>query len=135
PGSPPGYGELGNRIPWGANVRQVPAQDLRHESLDCVIYQSRSAFERDRLLLLNPDQQALPSVYIEHNPPEPHPTNTVHCFQHPHGILVHVTEYNALMWSSPEVETCVIEHGLIAPPTALYTGELERGIAVINHLS
>ena len=134
PGNPPGYAALGPRIPWGPNVRQVPAEHLHKEPLDCVIYQSRGAFERDRFRLLTPGQRALPCAYIEHNPPEPHPTDTVHFFRHERGILVHVTHYNALMWHAPGVRTRVVEHGIVAPAAALYTGELARGITVINNL-
>ncbi len=134
PGNPPGYSELGSKIPWGDNVYQVPASELRKEKLDCVIYQSRSVFERDRFDLLTPLQRALPCAYIEHNPPEPHPTDSVHFFRHDNGVLVHVTPYNALMWHSPGVCTRIIEHGVIASPTPLYTGELTRGITAINHL-
>lgn len=134
PGDPPGYAAPGPKIPWGPNVHPVPAQDVCREPLDCVIYQSRGAFERDRLLLLTPAQQALPCAYIEHNPPEPHPTDTVHWFRHEHGVLVHVTHHNALMWDCQDVPTRVIEHGLVAPPRPLYTGELARGITVVNHL-
>ncbi|WP_368643220.1 glycosyltransferase [Castellaniella ginsengisoli] len=134
PGDSPGYGLPGPRIPWGRNVHPVPAREVCREALDCVIYQSRSAFEHDRLLLLTPRQQALPCAYIEHNPPEPHPTDTVHWFRHERGVLVHVTAHNALMWDCPDVRTQVIEHGLVAPPWPLYTGARPRGIVVVNHL-
>src|SRR5690606_3171270 len=121
PGNPPGYGALGTKIPWGANVRQVPAHALRDEALDCVIYQSRAPYEEDRLRWLTPGQQALPSIYIEHNPPAPHSTDTTHCFRHEQGMLVHVTHYNAFMWHSPVVPTRVIEHGIIALAHTLST--------------
>lgn len=134
PGNPAGYSALGTKIPWGANVREVPAHALQNEHFDCVVYQSRSVFERDRIDLLTPEQQALPCVYIEHNPPEPHPTDSVHFFHHDDGILVHVTPYNALMWHSPDVRTRIVEHGVVAASHSLYTGELDRGIAAINHL-
>lgn len=134
PGNPNGYSALGTKIPWGSNVREVPAHELRNEQLDCVIYQSRSAFERDRFDLLTPRQQALPCAYIEHNPPEPHPTDSVHFFKHDNGVLVHVTPYNALMWNAPDVCVRVVEHGVVAHPDVLYTGELARGIAAVNHL-
>ncbi|WP_276808799.1 glycosyltransferase family 4 protein [Castellaniella defragrans] len=134
PGDPPGYATPGPRIPWGPNVHPVPAREVCREALDCVIYQSRAAFERDRLLLLTPEQRALPCAYIEHNPPEPHPTGTVHWFRHERGVLVHVTPHNALMWDCADVRTQVIEHGLVAPPRPLYTGERPRGIVVVNHL-
>ncbi len=130
----PGYSPLGFKIPWGGNVREVPAGQLRHEQLDCVLYQSRGAFERDQFDLLSPAQRALPCAYIEHNPPEPHPTNTAHFFRHEKGLLVHVTAYNALMWDSGDTRTRVVEHGVAPMPGVVYTGELARGITVINHL-
>ncbi len=131
----PGYSALGHKIPWGRNIRMVPAEQLCREEFDCVIYQSRDTYENDRLQLLSAVQQKLPSVYIEHNPPEPHPTDTLHFFRHEHGVLVHVTEYNALMWDSGSMPVAVIEHGIPEAPGIHYSGELERGIVVINNLS
>jgi hypothetical protein len=47
--------------------------------------------------------------------------------------MVHVTHYNRLMWKSNCRIIKVIEHG--APEsTVTYSGELERGIVVVNHL-
>ncbi|MEI2415165.1 glycosyltransferase family 4 protein [Orrella sp. JC864] len=129
-----GYGALGEKIPWGENVRQVPADALREQALDCVIYQSRGNLE-DAAALLDARQQALPCAYIEHNPPEPHPTDTVHPFRHERGVLVHVTHYNAAMWHAPGMPAQVIEHGVPAPAGPLYRGELARGIVVVNHLA
>ena len=134
PDNRPGYGALGDRIPWGRHVRMVPAEKLRFEPFDCIIYQSRSVFERDRHELLTPAQQALPSVYIEHNPPEPHPTDTRHVFRHDRGMLVHVTHYNALMWDSGDMPVRVVEHGVPEAPGVRYSGELRRGIVVVNNL-
>jgi Glycosyltransferase len=130
-----GYGALGPKIPWGPNVRMVPAEAVCNEPLDCIIYQSRSAFEADRFSLLTPTQRALPSVYIEHNPPEPHPTDTRHFFRHGRGVLVHVTDYNALMWDSAGMPWVVIQHGIPEQRGVRYSGELEKGIVVINHLA
>lgn len=134
PGNPPGYGSLGDRIPWGANVREVAADRVRDETLDCVVYQSRQAFERDRLELLTPEQQALPCAYIEHDPPQPHPTDTAHWFRHDRGLLVHVTHYNGLMWDAGDMPTRVVEHGIVPAVDVAYQGDLARGIVVINHL-
>ncbi|RTZ48312.1 glycosyltransferase family 1 protein [Candidimonas sp. SYP-B2681] len=129
-----GYGALGPKIPWGKNVRQLPAGQLKNEEFDCVVFQSRPVFERDRFDLLTAGQRALPCAYIEHNPPEPHPTDTKHFFEHENGVLIHVTPYNDLMWHSPNVATRIIEHGVVALPAATYSGELARGISAINHL-
>lgn len=132
PGEVPGYGALGSRIPWGCNVKQVPAGQLRSMHFDCVLYQSRQNLE-DARLLLGPAQRALPSVYLEHNPPEPHPTDTIHPFRHERGLLVHVTPFNAVMWDAAGMPVRIIEHG-VPLPVARYEGTLARGIVVVNHL-
>lgn len=164
PDNPPGYGALGPALPWGSNVTAVPAWQVRSLQFDCVIYQSRAAFLHDRALLMSARQQALPCVFIEHNPPEPHATDARHFFQHDNGVLVHVTHYNALMWEAQDVPVAVIEHGVpemaawadagvhgstqtsgIADTSTLNThashaaeannmGSRNRGIAVINNL-
>jgi hypothetical protein len=129
-----GYAAIGSRIPWGSNVSMVAADQVRNEDFDCIIYQSRAVYEQDREHLLTPRQLGLPSIYIEHNPPEPHPTNTRHIFKHERGLLVHVTHYNAMMWDSGDMPVMVVEHGIPENGRVHYTGELERGIVVINNL-
>lgn len=132
-GHEPGYGPLGRRIPWGPNIRQVPAQALRDMRLDCVLYQSRRNLE-DAPGLLTPEQLALPCAFLEHDPPVAHATDTAHPFRHDRGVLVHVTPYNAAMWDNGATPVRVVEHGIVAPE-AHYTGEIERGIVVVNHLA
>jgi hypothetical protein len=134
PDNRPDYAALGPNIPWGDNVYQVPVHQLKEQALDCVIYQSRRVFESDAQALLSASQLALPCAYIEHNPPEPHPTDTEHFFHHNHGVLVHVTAYNALMWCSPSTRTHIVEHGVKIPAGVQYSGHIARGISVINHL-
>jgi glycosyltransferase involved in cell wall biosynthesis len=134
PGNPPGYSAIGSKIPWGANVVQVPAEQLREQRLDGIVYQSCATYEDDRQVLLSPEQLALPSVYIEHNPPEPHAVATRHPFRHDKGVVVHVTHYNALYWDNGDMPVKVIEHGLVAP-AAIYRGDKAAGIAVVNHLA
>ncbi|MDH0737149.1 glycosyltransferase [Achromobacter spanius] len=133
PGNPPGYGALGRKIPWPANVVQVPADTLLRMPFDCVLYQSRQNVE-DARLWLDDAQRALPSVYLEHNPPEPHPTDTVHPFRHDRGLLVHVTPFNAAMWDAGGMPMRVVEHG-VPPPAVTYDGGTPKGIVVINHLA
>lgn len=134
PDNRPDYAALGPNIPWGDNVYQVPVHQLKEQALDCVIYQSRRVFESDAQALLSASQLALPCAYIEHNPPEPHPTDTEHFFHHNHGVLVHVTAYNALMWCSPSTRTHIVEHGVKIPAGVQYSGHIACGISVINHL-
>lgn len=131
----PGYGRLGNKIPWGENVKEIPAEEIAKEDFDCVIYQSQSGFQDDAPRLLTPSQRALPSIYIEHDPPRPYPVDTEHWFRHDRGILVHVTHYNALNWDAAGMPTRVIEHGVPVDPLVHYTGERPGGITVINGLA
>ena len=48
---------------------------------------------------------------------------------------MHVTPFNDLMWDSGATPTRVIEHGVVVPDDARCTGELERGIIVVNDLA
>jgi glycosyltransferase involved in cell wall biosynthesis len=48
--------------------------------------------------------------------------------------LIHVTHYNRLMWDSGSTPTAVIEHGVPDHADVRYTGELPRGLVVINDL-
>jgi glycosyltransferase involved in cell wall biosynthesis len=52
----------------------------------------------------------------------------------PNLLLVHVTCFNDLMWDCGRTPTCVIEHGVMVPSDVYYTGELERGLVVVNNL-
>ncbi|MVW73191.1 glycosyltransferase [Bordetella sp. 15P40C-2] len=131
--SAPGYGALGRRIPWAPNLTQVPASSLAEMEFDCVLYQHKQNLA-DAQLLLTDRQRALPSIYLEHNPPEPHPTDTRHPFTHARGMLVHVTPFNAVMWDSGDMPLRVVEHG-VPVPQARYDGSLQRGIVVANHLA
>ena len=131
----PGYAGRAGTLPWGANVTEVPVEQVREASFDCVLYQSRSAWERDRFNLLSEAQRKLPRIFLEHDPPQAHPTDTRHIVDDPDAMLVHVTAFNDLMWDSGRTPTTVIEHGVKPLSAARYSGELERGIVVVNNLS
>ncbi|MEK7944921.1 glycosyltransferase family 4 protein [Pigmentiphaga sp. YJ18] len=134
PGGGPGYAPLGHGLPWGRNVHEVSASKVRDMRFDCVLYQSKQAYLEDRGQLLSAAQRQLPQIYLEHDPPQLHPTNTVHWFQEPRGTLVHVTPFNALMWDSGCTPARVVEHGVRLPPDIEYQGTTPRGIVVVNHL-
>lgn len=133
PGYPPGYGALGPGLPWGDNIREVPAEQVRELQLDCVLYQSQSHWQRDRDELLSESQRRLPCIVLEHDPPQQHPTNTEH-WADDADLLVHVTAFNALMWNSGRQRTQVIDHTAVIAPEVAYGGASEAGICVINHL-
>jgi len=129
-----GYGGIGGPFPWGSNVHELPADALRRQAFDVVIFQARAQYERDQYELLTPAQRRLPRIYIEHDPPREHPTDTRHPVDDPDVLLVHVTAFNDLMWDSGRTPTCVIDHGIELTEDARYSGELPRGLVVVNNL-
>jgi hypothetical protein len=134
PGHPPGYAGRVGALPWGDNVHEVPYDAVPRTAFDCVLYQSRHHYEHDRVELLSPAQRALPSIYLEHDPPQQHPTDTRHWVRTSDTLLVHVTPFNALMWDSGTTPTAVIEHGVQLPCPARYCGDLPKGVTAVNNL-
>lgn len=121
-------------LPWGNNVHDAPVDQLAQMEFDVVLYQSRPEFETDRRTLLTEAQRRLPTIYLEHDPPQEHPTDTVHWAADPHTLIVHVTPFNALMWDSGASPVRVVEHGVLPLAPDRYTGTTERGIVVVNNL-
>jgi glycosyltransferase involved in cell wall biosynthesis len=135
PGRPAGYGGCGGSWPWGANVHEVPAEAVADLELDAVLFQSYQNFSEDQYQLLSPAQQQLPRLYLEHDPPRQHPTDTVHpATSDPTVEIVHVTHFNRMMCDNGSNPTHVIDHGVVVPPAVRYTGELDKGIVVINNI-
>ncbi|MDN4036282.1 glycosyltransferase family 4 protein [Massilia sp. YIM B02443] len=135
PGRPPGYGGRCGHHPWGDNVHDLPAETARTRQFDCILFQDDHQWERDQYDLLTPAQRALPRIYLEHDPPLAHPTETRHPVDDPNVLLVHVTPYNALAWNSGRTPTRVIEHGVAAPSGVAWHGELARGLVISNNLA
>jgi glycosyltransferase involved in cell wall biosynthesis len=134
PGHPPGYGGRGGHLPWGNNVHDCPVESVRDRTFDCVLFQSLVHYEKDQHEILSDAQRALPRIYLEHDPPLHHPTNSRHPVDDASMLIVHVTHYNALMWDCARVPTRIVEHGVRVPDGIEWTGDLPRGVAVINHL-
>lgn len=134
PERPPGYTGRSGHIPWPENVHDMPVHRLGDYKFDCIIYQSPQQYHKDQHELLTPEQRRAPKIYIEHDPPQEHPTDTPHPVDDPEVLLIHVTHFNRLMWNSRATPVRVIEHGVIIPERIRYSGELARGIVVINHL-
>lgn len=131
----PGYSGRAGTLPWGANVEEVDVDALATTPFDCVLFQSARAWHEDQYRFLSEAQRRLPRIYLEHDPPQQHPTNTVHPVDDPATLLVHVTPFNALMWDNRSTPVRVIEHGVMVPREARYSGEIKRGIAIVNHLA
>jgi len=129
-----GYFGRGETFPFGANVIEIPASEVKNVSFDCILFQSERNYLTDQHEILADWQKRLPRIYVEHNTPERHPTNSIHVVRDPSVTMVHVTHFNKLMWDSgPLRNVHVIEHGVCVPPVT-YQGDIPRGIVVINHI-
>jgi glycosyltransferase involved in cell wall biosynthesis len=129
-----GYYGKGNTFPFGDNVIEVPAKEVRNISFDCILYQTNKNWLVDQYEILSEQQRKLPRIYLEHDPPSHHPTDTKHIVNDPEVIMVHVSHFNKLMWNNNSSKIVkVIDHGVISPPVN-YSGEFEKGIVVVNHL-
>lgn len=135
PGKPEGYGGRAGTLPWGENVFEVDAEAVRDCDFDVILYQSHKNYLEDRLEILSEKQLSLPQIYLEHDPPLKHPTDTRHPVDDPDMLIVHVTQFNQLMWDNNRTPSTVIEHGVVAPEAVRYTGELERGVTVVNNIA
>jgi len=131
------YGGLpkNSSFDWPANAHEIPAQDVAALDLDVILFQAKRNYLHDQFEILTEDQRTLPRVYLEHDPPREHPTDTHHWVDDPNALLIHVTQFNRLMWDSNRTPTRVIEHGVTIPQDVTYTGELDRGIVVVNGLA
>ncbi|MFQ4144078.1 glycosyltransferase [Chlorogloeopsis sp. ULAP02] len=134
PERPEGYGGRLGGLPWSDNIYDLPASEVKNLNFDCILFQSQRNYLEDQYEILSESQRQLPRIYLEHDPPRENPTNTRHIVDDPNILLVHVTHFNQLMWDNGCTPTCVIEHGVIVPEGIRYTGELEKGLVVVNGL-
>ena len=132
PVKPDGTGSRGD-WGWPDTVHDIPEERVRELDVDLVLYQ-HEANRRDAPRILSDRQLRGPRVHVEHDPPQGHPTDTRHPVDDPDALLVHVTPFNDLMWDTGRTPTRVIEHGVAIPDGVRYTGELDRGIVVVNNI-
>jgi hypothetical protein len=128
-----GYYGRGETFPFGENVIEVAANEVKNCEFDCILFQTNKNFLTDQFDILSAEQRALPRIYLEHDPPIKNPTDQKHIINDPEVLMVHVTHFNKLMWHTENCKVKVIEHGAVQP-TVSYSGELEKGIVVVNHL-
>jgi glycosyltransferase involved in cell wall biosynthesis len=133
-GHSPGRSGRNGTLPWGDNVFEAPVAALRRMAFDLVLFQSRREYEEEQYELLSAAQLKLPRIYLEHDPPREHPTDTRHWVDDPNTLLVHCTNFNALMWNSGRSPVRVIEHGVKLLTPAQWNGRKPCGVAVVNNL-
>jgi hypothetical protein len=135
PGKPEGYGGRGPTYEWSLETVEVSADAVRDLDLDLIVYQTPKNFFEDAPEILSPEQRTLPAIYLEHNTPQGRINEMVHPVNDPGILLVHVTHFNSLFWDCRETPTHVIDHAVMPfRPGGIYTGELERGVSLVNDL-
>jgi hypothetical protein len=133
-----GHSGRSGTLPWGDNVHEAPIEAIAAMQFDLVLFQSRTAWDEEQHQWLSPAQRRLPRIYLEHDPPQQHPTETRHWVadaNDPNVLLVHVTAFNALMWNNGEAPVRVIEHGVKPLAEVRYSGERASGLVVVNNLA
>lgn len=118
---------------WPPNAVEVTPEELRDAAFDVVVLQRPHELDElcEQWTGRRPGRD-VPAIYLEHNAPQ----GRIEAMRHPTAdrgdvLLVHVTHFNALFWDAGTTRTRVIEHGVIDPGRR-YSGELARGVAVIN---
>jgi hypothetical protein len=65
------YGGLppGNSYPWPSNAHEVPVEQVKNLDLDVILFQTKRNYLLDQYEILSDEQQRLPKMYLEHDPP------------------------------------------------------------------
>jgi hypothetical protein len=127
-----GYGGRSPGFTWGKNVHDIPAEQVKDLQLDCILFQTEKNYLHDQYEILSEAQRRLPRIFLEHNPPRTHPTDAKHVVDDSTVLLVHVTDFNNLMWDNNRTPTKVIDHGVVVPAEVYYTGQIPKGLVVVN---
>lgn len=124
-----GRGLLGRTWPQAV---ETPVERLREEAIDMVILQRPEELELVERWTGRRPGVDVPAVFVEHNAPRPLAVDSVHPLAGQSDIpIVHVTDFNQLMWDSGIAPTLVIDHG-IADPGPRYTGDIAAAATMIN---
>jgi len=116
---------------WPA-AQEVSLDRLREEDVDLVVLQRPEEIELVERFLGRRPGIDVPAVYVEHNAPRPYAVDAVHPLAERCDIpVVHVTDYNRLMWDTGIAPTRVITHG-IADPGNLFSPEIGAAATMIN---
>lgn len=117
---------------WPPSAREVPVAALAGTEFDVVVLQRPHELDLVPRWTGRRPGRDVPAVYVEHNAPD----GAVPLTRHPLAdrsdiLLVHVTNFNRLIWDSGRAPTAVVEHGVVDPGPR-YTGELPRAAVVVN---
>jgi Glycosyl transferases group 1 len=124
-----GRGLCGRNWP---RAQEVSSDRLRGEDIDLVVLQRPEDIDLTARWLDRRPGIDVAAVYVEHNAPRPFAVDSTHPLADRADIpVVHVTDFNRMMWNSGAAPTRVITHG-IADPGLQYTGEIPAAATMIN---
>lgn len=114
------------------NATEVSPDELRLREVDLVVLQRVEDLELAEQWLGRRPGIDVPAVFVEHNAPRPHPVDSRHPLADQSDIpIVHVTDFNALVWDNGSAPVRVIDHG-VPDPGPLYTGEIAAAATMMN---
>ncbi|PWV72773.1 glycosyltransferase [Nocardia neocaledoniensis] len=118
--------------PWPDRAEDITPEALADEHVDVVVVQRPRELELARRWLRRTPGVDVPLMYVEHSPPTGHAATTRHPMADRDDLtLVHVTEFNRLMWDNGDTRVRVVPHGVLDPGDR-YTGELERVATIVD---
>jgi glycosyltransferase involved in cell wall biosynthesis len=124
-----GRGLCGRNWP---RAQEISPDRLRDEEIELVVLQRPEEIELATRWLGRRPGIDVPALYVEHNAPRPFAVDSVHPVADREDIpLIHVTDFNRLMWDNGRAGTRVITHG-IADPGQLYSGDVPAAATMIN---
>lgn len=117
---------------WPGSVLEVPQERLAEHDIDVVVLQRPEEIALVQRCTGRRAGSDLPAIYLEHNTPRGDVPLTRHPLADRDDVpLVHVSDFNELMWDSGRAPTTVVRHG-IPDPGYRYTGELPNAAVVVN---
>ena len=124
-----GRGLCGRNWP---RAEEIPVDRLRDTDVDLVVLQRPQELELASRWLGRQPGRDVPAVYVEHNTPRPFAVDSAHPIASRSDILlIHVTDFNRLMWDNGLAPSMVITHG-IADPGLRYNGDVAAAATMIN---
>ena len=116
---------------WPSAVEVTP-DELAERQVDLVVVQRPEELALAEQWTGRRPGIDVPTIYLEHNAPRPSPVDSVHPMAERSDIpVVHVTDFNRLMWDNGSAPTRVVDHG-IHDPGPLYSGEIAAAATMIN---
>jgi glycosyltransferase involved in cell wall biosynthesis len=119
---------------WPASACEVTPGEAAHADVDLVVLQRPEELHSVAEVWLGgrTPGRDVPAVYLEHNAPQGRINDMRHPAADAPGVtIVHVTQFNRLLWDNGRSPVRVVEHGVVDPGHR-YSGELARAAVVVN---